>query len=84
MPDPVAWVMIERGWRVVDVAGEDVGKVDEVAGDENADIFGGLTIRQGILSKDKYVAADQVGAIYEGEVHLSVAREQVEAATPDR
>jgi hypothetical protein len=78
MPDPVAWVMIEKGWRVLDVNGDEAGKIDEVTGDENADIFDGLTIRQGTLSRDKYVPSEHVAAIYEGEVRLSLARAQIE------
>ena len=79
MPDPVAWVLIEKGWRVVDANGQEAGKVDEVTGDENVDIFDGLTITQGVLSKDKYVPSENVASIYEGEVHLSLTREQIEA-----
>jgi uncharacterized protein YrrD len=78
MADPVAWVVIEPGWRVVDAAGEEIGRVKEVTGDENADIFDGLAIRQGILSKDKYVPSEHVGSIVEGEVRLSLSRAEVE------
>jgi hypothetical protein len=78
MPDPVAWVMIEKGWRVLDASDDEAGKIDEVTGDENADIFDGITIKQGTLSKDKYVPSEHVAAIYEGEVHLSLTRAQIE------
>jgi uncharacterized protein YrrD len=78
MPDPVAWNMIEPGWKVLDAAGAEVGRVHEVTGDPNADIFDGLTIKQGILAKDKYVPSEHVAQILEGEVHISLAREQVE------
>jgi len=78
MPDPVAWVMIEKGWRVLDANGEDAGKIDEVTGDENADIFDGLTIKQGTPSRDKYVPSEHVAAIYEGEVRLSLTHAQIE------
>ena len=78
MPDPVAWVMIEKGWRVIDANGDQVGTVDAVTGDENADIFDGLTIKQGILSKDKYVPSEHVTAIREGEVVLDLSQEAVE------
>jgi hypothetical protein len=78
MPDPVAWTMIERGWKVYDAASDEVGHVDEVTGDENADIFDGLTISQGILSKPKYVPSEHVAQILEGEVHLSLSRDAVE------
>jgi hypothetical protein len=79
MPDPVAWVMIEKGWRVLDADGEEVGKIDEITGDEDHDIFDGLTVKQGILAKDKYVPAENVSAIYEGDVHLNLTRAQVES-----
>jgi hypothetical protein len=77
--DPVAWINIEPRWKVVDVQGEEVGSVHELAGDANADIFDGLVIRHSALSKDKYVPAEQVAQILPGEVHLSLTREQVEA-----
>ena len=78
MPDPVAWTVIEPGWNVFDVNGGDVGRVHEVRGDFDLDIFDGLTITQGILGRDKYVPAEHVAAIYEGEVHLSISREEIE------
>ncbi len=78
-PDPVAWINIEPGWKVVDAAGEEIGHVHELAGDESSDIFDGLVIRQSRRSKDKYIAAEQVTQILDGEVHLSLTREQVEA-----
>jgi hypothetical protein len=79
MPDPVAWTLIEPGWKVFDASGENVGRVHEVRGDLNLDIFDGLTIRQGILSRDEYVPAEHVATIYEGEVHLAISREEIEA-----
>ncbi len=65
MPDPVAWKVVERGWTVYDASDEKVGKVDEVEGDLEADIFDGLIV------DGKYVPSEEVGAIYEGEVHLA-------------
>ena len=79
MADPVAWTMIESGWKVLDAEGEEVGTVDEITGDENVDIFDGLAIKQGILSKDHYVPSENVAQIFEGEVHLTLTRAQVEA-----
>jgi uncharacterized protein YrrD len=77
--DPVAWNMIESGWKVFDVEGEEIGTVHEVTGDKNADIFDGLAIKHGILSKDQYVPSEHVAQILEGEVHLSLTRAQIEA-----
>jgi uncharacterized protein YrrD len=82
MADPVAWVMIEPGWAVRDADGREIGRVHEVTGDENADIFDGLTIKQGILSKDKYVPSEHVTAIREGEVVLDLSQEAVEGLEP--
>jgi hypothetical protein len=75
--DPVAWTVIERGWTVVDSADEEIGHVDEVTGDENADIFDGIAVTEGILSGKKYVPSEQVGRIVEGAVHLSVPAAQL-------
>jgi hypothetical protein len=61
--------MIEPGWRVVDANGEEVGTVDSVTGDENADIFDGLEVRHGVLEK-RYVPAESVASIVQGEIRL--------------
>jgi hypothetical protein len=65
MADPVSWLMIEPGWEVVDASGERVGKVDEVLGENEADIWDGLTV------DGKYVPAEQVASIVEGLITLS-------------
>jgi uncharacterized protein YrrD len=69
---PVSWMMIERGWTVVDAAGEEVGVVDDVLGDEDADIFNGLQVLPGVLARELYVPAESVGEIVEGRVSLQV------------
>jgi hypothetical protein len=76
--DPVSWLMIESGWKVVDAQGHDVGSVDEVAGDSNDDIFNGLSISMSLLGKPLYVPSEQVGTITEGRVHLKLTKDQVE------
>jgi uncharacterized protein YrrD len=77
MADPVAWTVIERGWPVYDAEGDEIGKVHEIAGDENHDIFDGLDIKEGVLGHDKYVPAEVVGRIEEGAVHLSITGNEV-------
>ena len=74
MSDPVAWIVIERGWEVVSSDGEKVGTVDEVLGDQNADIFGGLAVVPGLLKKPKYAPAERVGEIFEGRVMLELTK----------
>jgi hypothetical protein len=65
MADPVAWLVIEPGWEVVDANGKRVGKVDEVLGDREADIWDGLTV------SGDYVPAEDVAQIVEGRIALN-------------
>jgi uncharacterized protein YrrD len=77
MADPVSWKVVEHGWTVLDVAGEEVGKVHEVVGDPNADIFSGLVVHRGLMVK-KEIPSELVGDIVEGEVHLTVPKEDLD------
>lgn len=72
MPEPVSWFLVERGWKVVGSDGAELGTVEETLGDENADIFDGLAVATSVLSKPRYVPAESVGEILEGEVHLTI------------
>ena len=66
MADPVSWLMIEPGWRVEASDGTEVGRVDEVTGDSDHDIFDGLSVSK------KYVPAEQVAEITDGVVRLTI------------
>lgn len=79
MSDPVAWLVVEAGWEVVSSDGEKVGAVDEVLGDQNADIFDGLAVAPGVLKKAKYVPSERVGEIVEGRVTLQMTQAQFDA-----
>ena len=74
MADRVSWRVIEQGWSVVDAEGNEIGKVDQITGDVEEDIFDGLTIGDGgtVLSRPKYVPSEQVGEIREGLVALTI------------
>jgi hypothetical protein len=65
--------MIRPGWKVYGSDGAEVGQVDEVAGDENVDIFDGLAVAASALAKPKYVPAESVTTITEGRVNLSLS-----------
>ena len=65
--------MIRPGWKVYASDGTEVGQVDEVAGDENVDIFDGLAVAASALAKPKYVPAESVRTITEGRVNLSLS-----------
>jgi hypothetical protein len=77
MPDPVSWMMIEQGWSVVDADGEDVGRIDEVLGDQDADIFNGLQVLTGVLGTPQYVPSESVGDIVEGRVQLELKKDEL-------
>jgi hypothetical protein len=78
MGDPVSWLMIEAGWKVLASDGSEVGQVDEVVGDSNADIFDGLAIATSRFGKPRYVPSEQVDEITEGIVRLSLTPAQVD------
>ncbi len=71
--------MIRPGWKVYASDGTDVGAVDEVAGDDNADIFDGLAVARSALAKPTYVPSESVGPITEGRIELTLTAEQVDA-----
>src|SRR5205814_540388 len=77
--DPVSWFVIEPGWEVVGSDGKKVGTVEEVVGDSAEDIFNGLAVSIG-LERPRYVPAEQVEAITDGRVRLSLSAAEVEQA----
>ena len=58
--------------------GTAVGNVEEVIGDTGNDIFNGLSVSAGLLKRPKYVPAEQVAEIAEGEVRLAVTKDEFE------
>jgi uncharacterized protein YrrD len=83
MADPVAWTMIERGWDVVDASGEKLGHIEEVRGDPNADIFDGIVVTEGLFRGNRTVPSEQVGPIFEGEVRLTIGKDEFERLPSD-
>jgi hypothetical protein len=75
--DPVSWFLIEHGWKVVDSGGEEIGTVDEIAGDSSDDIFNGLSVATSMLGSPRYVPSEQVAEIREGTVHLKLSKDEV-------
>jgi hypothetical protein len=65
---------METGWLVRDSDGNEVGKVAEVRGDVEADIFDGIAVKRSLLGKAEYVPADAIAGIFEGEVVLAGSR----------
>jgi hypothetical protein len=69
-------MLIESGWKVVARDGAEVGRVHEVIGDSGADIFNGLAVSPGLLRGSRYVPAESVGTIVEGQVELDLDEDQ--------
>jgi hypothetical protein len=82
MADPASWFVIEKGWKVLAADGSEVGTVAETLGDESHDIFDGLAVSTGLLSKPVYVPSEQVGEIVEGAVTLSLSADAVKRLEP--
>ncbi|HEV8249715.1 MAG TPA: PRC-barrel domain-containing protein [Gaiellaceae bacterium] len=72
--DPVSWKVVERGWRVRGSDGKELGKVEDVLGDVDADIFHGLRVASGLLARTNDVPAERVREIREGEIVLDADR----------
>ena len=78
MSDPLSWLMIRPGWKVLASDGSEVGEIDEVVGDDTVDVFNGLAIAVTAFGKPRYVASEQVGLITDGVVHLTIDRAAAE------
>ena len=67
-PDPVSWKVVEQGWKVLDQSGEQIGHVQEITGDPEADIFDGVEVSHGLLERTEYIPSERVVDIRVGEV----------------
>lgn len=76
MADPVSWFVVERGWKVVGADGKQIGTVEELVGDTGSDIFNGLRIAVSRMGASRYVPAERVTEIVEGEVRLDLTAQQ--------
>lgn len=78
MPTPVSWLLIEPGWTVEAADGGELGHVEEVTGDSNADVFDGITVGASMFARPRYVPSEQVGEIVDGRVRLTIDRSAFE------
>ncbi len=76
--DPVSWLVIEPGWKVVGADGTELGQVEEIVGDTGKDIFNGLSITTGVLSRPRYLPAERVRLITDGRVVVDLSEQGVE------
>ena len=80
--DPVSWFLIEPGWSVVDCDGDEAGKVAEVLGDTERDIFDGLAVAIAVFSAPRYLPAERVTNIIEGFVQVDLNTPELDQLDP--
>lgn len=74
----VSWKAIERDAVVVAGNGAEAGRVVEVAGDADADIFDGIVVKTGILDASLYLPAERVTGIWPDRVEVDATAEEIE------
>ena len=74
----VAWKAIEADAQVFSTEGESVGKVAEVVGDHDADVFTGLALSLRGLGPKRFVEAERVRGIWPDRVELELTKDEVE------
>ncbi|HVW17350.1 MAG TPA: DUF2171 domain-containing protein [Solirubrobacteraceae bacterium] len=79
MSESASWLTVRPGWKVLASDGTQVGEVDEVAGDETADVFDGVVVATSALGAPRYVLAEQVAAIADETVRLTLSPREVAA-----
>jgi hypothetical protein len=81
MPEPASWITLKKGTPVVAADGNEVGKVAEVVGDEQKDIFSGITVSPGLLAENRFVPATLVEDMTDERVSLTIASDELESKT---
>jgi hypothetical protein len=75
---PISYLALEEGTAVFAADGEEVGQVAHVLAVEEEDIFDGIVISHG-LGRHTFADAEQVGAIHERGVTLTLTAAEAEA-----
>ena len=75
---PISYLALEEGTAVYAADGDEVGQVAHVLADEEEDIFDGIVISHG-LGRHTFADAEQIGAIHERGVALTITAAEAEA-----
>jgi uncharacterized protein YrrD len=76
---PIAYQVLSQGTTVYSADGEEVGKVAKVLAAEAEDVFDGIVIEQHPFGREhRFADADEVDAIFERGVLLTLDRAQCE------
>lgn len=74
----VSWKAIEANAQVFSSEGEHVGKVSEVVGDSDADVFSGLAVSLHLLGSSRFLPSERVRAIWPDRVESDLTKDQIE------
>ena len=75
---PISYLALEEGTAVFAADGDEVGHVAHVLAVEEEDIFDGIVISHG-LGRHTFADAEQIGAIHERGVALTITAAEAEA-----
>jgi PRC-barrel domain len=82
-PEPqVSWKALEQDATVVTSDGDESGRVVEIVGDPDADIFNGLVVSLGVLDKNRHLPAERVQAIWPKRIEVESTLEELKALPP--
>ena len=75
---PIAYLALEEGTPVYDASGEQLGVVEHILGDMDADVFDGLIVHTKPLpGKHLFADVDQIAELHERGAVLSVERDEL-------
>lgn len=78
----VSWKVLEQDAVVVTSDGSEAARIVEVVGDPEADIFGGLVVKVGLLGPNRHLPAERVRGIWPRRVEVDATAEELENLPP--
>ena len=82
-PDPISWRAVARGMPVIASDDTFVGRVWEVRGSDEADIFRGFAVRLDETGRDVFVGADDLAEMTTAAVTLRLSSDEIRALQPE-
>ncbi|MGB2952041.1 MAG: hypothetical protein WBB74_01465 [Gaiellaceae bacterium] len=75
----VAWTAVEADAALVTTDGSEIGRVREIVGDKEADIFDGLVVKTSSHGPDRYVPSERVRRMWPHRVEVELTAAEAEA-----
>ena len=79
---PLAWSAILENTPVAVADGTEVGTIREVLGSDTEDIFHGIVVGEGLLSRDVFVPAARVASITNKRITTDLTAEELRELPP--